>query len=172
MNSDGYGLIHLAIDNHDIESVRLLVEKGSSIETRIGEIISKKNAYKTGFTPLMYAIDRGAIEIAQYFISKNAELNVKSHKGFSAISLASFKCYPELVKMLKDNGADIEIKSESGLTPIFYTIQGRGCLSAFIYLKDNGANLKWKNKKDQNYLEYAKKSNIKMFKELNFMFNL
>lgn len=59
----------------------------------------------SGAQPLYRAAERGKKEIAEYLISKGAEVNAKNSDGRSVLSEAEFWQLDDLIKLLKDHGA-------------------------------------------------------------------
>ncbi len=57
----------------------------SEIEEAINNGVNVNAKNNTGFTALMWAIDKGCTEIAELLINSGADVNVKSNKGITAL---------------------------------------------------------------------------------------
>lgn len=61
----------------DLQTVKKLVEYGEEV-----------NQTSNGMTPLMYAAKYNRVDVVKFLISKGAEPNTKSDKGFTALDYA------------------------------------------------------------------------------------
>lgn len=77
------------------------------------------NAKYAGGTALMLASTEGHLEIVKYLISKGADINAKSDKGWTALMAASGeKGHLDVVKYLISKGADINARNDDGRTAL------------------------------------------------------
>jgi ankyrin repeat protein len=88
-------------------------------------------------TPLMYASFFGKTEAAAYLIKKGADVNY-SRGGESCLHQAAQMNHPEIVALLLDNGADMEISKPR--TPLYYALSS-GAKEAVSLLIERGAFL-------------------------------
>lgn len=78
----------------------------------------------TGLTPLMWAISgRGDgtvpdMALASALILAGADLNLKSNRANTALIYASYRHEPKLVRLLIDNGAEVNVVNRAGSTPL------------------------------------------------------
>ncbi|MCH1919013.1 ankyrin repeat domain-containing protein [Shewanella sp. A3A] len=63
--------------------------------------------------PLIMAIQCGAVDIVSLFITSGAELNVH-YRHTTPLIRAVTSCYPEIVRLLIENGADPEFADRGG----------------------------------------------------------
>ena len=77
----------------------LLLENGADVNSAL----SGKDA--AGWTALLFAAVSGDIELAEYLISKGANVNHTSNEGSTALSLARQEKYEAMVSLLKKHGA-------------------------------------------------------------------
>jgi ankyrin repeat protein len=111
-------------------AVDLLVSKGARVNTADNE----------GRTPLMHAMNNLGTNTAAFLLENGANINAKDKEGQSALILAitlarynpvriygqdekkkaaqSKESYLDLVGMLLEHGADVNVKTKSGLTPL------------------------------------------------------
>ncbi|KAJ3112980.1 hypothetical protein HDU96_003941 [Phlyctochytrium bullatum] len=119
-------LIH-AIRNGTPTSVRLLLEHGADVE-RPGP---------DGYTPLVVAVAVRNTEAVNWILRKGAN-TAKRAKGCTAMHLACLTGMPEMVKMLKEAGAEIDAVDGEGNSPLHYAIQNMPAMVAVLL--EHGAN--------------------------------
>jgi len=71
-----------------------------------------------GWTPLHYASSRGHLEIAQYLLANGAIVDSLSPGNTTPLMMAVQSGNEQLVKLLLDKGADIQLRNGNGLTAI------------------------------------------------------
>ncbi|MBL7471733.1 ankyrin repeat domain-containing protein [Robertkochia sediminum] len=92
-----------------LEMVKLLVENGADID--------KSN--HLNFTPLMRAVASGKIDIVEYLITKNANINAQTDFGrYSPLHYACSRNNMQIVELLLENGANPDMKDKNNLRPI------------------------------------------------------
>lgn len=103
-NRHGDTAVMLASMQGHFEIVRRLVDHGAVID---GD----------GWTPLHYAIFRGATELAQYLLAKGAKVGAIAPNRQSTLILAITQSgMPGMVKLLLDAGADARYADGDGMT--------------------------------------------------------
>jgi ankyrin repeat protein len=95
-----------------------------------------------GFTPLGLACYFGQSEVARYLVLKGADVNQPSNNGFNVYPIHSAAAgnYTDIVRMLIDNGAQVNVKQQAGATPIHSAAQN-GNLEMLILLLEHGAEV-------------------------------
>jgi ankyrin repeat protein len=95
-----------------------------------------------GFTPLGLACYFGQFEVARYLVLKGADVNLPSNNGFNVFPLHSAAAgnYTDIARMLIDNGAQVNIKQQAGVTPLHSAAQN-GNLELLILLLEKGADV-------------------------------
>ncbi|MBU3617445.1 ankyrin repeat domain-containing protein [Polynucleobacter sp. JS-Polo-80-F4] len=71
-----------------------------------------------GWTPLHYACAKGNLEIAQYLITNGAIIDSVSPSNTTPLMMAVQSGNEQLVKLLLDKGADLQLRNSLGLTAI------------------------------------------------------
>lgn len=91
------------------EAVEVLLQRGADPNVQNNNRVAASNS---GYTPLMYAAERGPsgtrgewVEIINLLASKGAQLNVRNNHGFSPLSLAQRRGDAEIVAALTKAGA-------------------------------------------------------------------
>lgn len=95
-----------------------------------------------GFTPLGLACYFGQLEVARYLVLKGADVNLPSNNGFNVFPLHSAAAgnYTGIARMLIENGAQVNIRQQAGVTPLHSAAQN-GNLELLILLLENGADV-------------------------------
>ena len=93
-----------------------------------------------GFTALGLASYFGRFDIARYLVLKGADVNRPSDNGFNVYPLHSAAAgnFTSTARMLIENGADVNVKQQMGVTPLHSAAQN-GNLELIILLLEKGA---------------------------------
>lgn len=125
------------VRNNDIEAVKALLKGGADVNyqsddmmgyTALGlttniemmEVLISAGAdinhqdNRTGYTPLMNALNGCNNDVAKFLIKKGADINIKANDGATALILAC-GCSEEIAKQLLDKGADIHALTDRGM---------------------------------------------------------
>lgn len=98
----------MACDMNAIQEVSYLLDAGVSV-----------NSFFSTFntTPLMCAVTNEAqCEILQLLLDRGADVDFKSHRGFTALHIAAIFTNTEAIKLLIERGAEISSKDKFGNT--------------------------------------------------------
>jgi ankyrin repeat protein len=109
-------MLHLAAWDADLEMMDDLISKGADMEAKD----------PLGYTPMHYAMTKSqktvgrasAVEATKLLIRKGADVNSKNRRGLSLLHWVAYGVDIEGCTLLLDNGADIEIQDNDGLTPL------------------------------------------------------
>jgi len=71
-----------------------------------------------GWTPLHYACAKGQLEVAQFLITNGAIVDSMSLGNTTPLMMAVQSGNEQLVKLLLDKGADLQLRNSQGLTAI------------------------------------------------------
>jgi ankyrin repeat protein len=104
--------LHEAEDKNDVETVKRLIRQGADVNAR--------NA--RGWPVLVSAASAGHVEITGLLLQAGASVNEKEpSNGGTALFWAAFKGHPDVVKLLLDNKADPNIKTNNETSPLMAT---------------------------------------------------
>lgn len=87
--------LHFAATNGDDELVKLLLDRGATINT----------ATQDGWTALHFACLRGDKGLVLLLLDRGADVSMTTKSGLSALSIATSEGDPEIVELLLDRGA-------------------------------------------------------------------
>jgi len=163
------GIIELAVQANQLESVKLLVNAGISVEDRTGGVFSpltsairenRKDIVRYlvdeagadvnspgEHLPLIKAIRRRTVpndnEVIEYLLSRGADINL-IYRGWNAIMQAIEKGDKKLVHLLveKGNGIDLQVSDPDSGQTVYEMIQDRGWSEGIEMLMKNQHQLR------------------------------
>jgi len=125
---DGTPALVLAVGQHSLEIVTLLVDQGARIDI----------ASTDGTTPLTLAAANGDAPIVAYLLEKNADVDKAGALRESALIKAVRAKHEDVVKILLDHGADPNDTDQTGNT-VLDIARTSGQTSVADMLKKKGA---------------------------------
>lgn len=150
--------ILLLIYNNDLEGIKTLIrDKNVDLNT--------KNRY--GETPLMYAIQRGSLDIVKLLLDNGVDVNSQNKYTESILMIAIYSSpayiRTEMVKLLINQGAEVNYQDVRGYTPLIVAVnnttdvfgESYDSLAVINLLIENGADVNIKNKSGDTALMYA-----------------
>jgi len=130
--------------NGDLNEVKFLVEHGAKVNGREGE-----------GEPLITNSGYGTNEILEYLIKKGANVNAVpiSHGGISASALSTAISFGDLekIKILVENGANIEYQTKDG-KKVSLIVDATYSRHILEYLIQKGTNINYQNEKGETAL--------------------
>lgn len=126
--STPYGdtLLHLTLRRTSLDRresrvgmVDLLVSHGAEVNAR----------NRRAVTPLMDAADTGDFKSTAYLVKHRSIVNQGDDQGRTALSLAAYRSYEDIVALLLENGAEIEARDQRGRPALMNAI---AAVSAFL----------------------------------------
>lgn len=102
------------------KTIRILLDNGADVN------VQDESWLKTGRTPLMFAVLQGDAQSVQAFLAKGARLDLKSHDGDTALSLAKKEGLEYIIQLLENreslsNGSSL--KTDPSLHPLFIAVK-------------------------------------------------
>ena len=132
LNNDGYSLLHYACQHGSLESVKMLVSAGAGVRVTNDE----------GKTCLHTVAEAGRTEIVRYLVSlPHVDVNQDTVESDTALHLAVLHVKPDVVQVLIDAGADINIQDSEGRSPL-HTACELGTLDMVKMLVRAGAGVR------------------------------
>jgi len=132
-SNTGLTPLQTAVYGLRLEVARFLVSKGAASDIFLDAAIGRfkqvqqqvqrnpkivTNAGVDGWTPLHHAAAAGQYKIADFLISKKADINAKTIKGETPLHLAVSWGRKKIVKLLILNGADVNKRDKYDNTPL------------------------------------------------------
>lgn len=102
-------LMMAALKGH-LDMAKRIIKKGGDVN-------------KTGWTPLHYAATGGHIEVMKLLLEEHAYIDAESPNKSTPIMLAAMYGTPQAVELLIEEGADLLVKNELGLTVLDFAKQ-------------------------------------------------
>jgi len=131
----GLSFLQLATYYRNVDAIAIIKEKKKSIDlfeaAGIGDLKNVQqhlnanpesiNTFSNdGFTPLGLACFFGHTDLVRFLVSKGADVNKSSSNSFRVAPLHSAVAIsnPEITTFLLENGADPNVKQQTGVTPL------------------------------------------------------
>jgi len=114
VSATGENILHYVVRRaKQLETINYFISKGVDIN----------KANNEGLTPLMYAASANPdLETISTLISASKNINQVDKKGASALALAVRRNSPEVVKLLIEKGADVNLIDKEGYNLAYYLI--------------------------------------------------
>src|SRR5688572_9120255 len=122
------GQFYTAIRSDDHAAVGKLLAGGAGINMRDSR----------GNTPLMHAAAVGSQEMMRRLLAAGADAKAKNN--FDSTSLMWCTNEPGKVRLLLDNGADVNARSQQGMSPLFIAAAHSGNVDVIRLLLERGAD--------------------------------
>jgi len=110
VDTDKRTVLMVAVTKKDIPTVEFLLKKGADV-----------NAQDSGgWTALAFAAQNNSVEIIKHLLKYAPKMDSRDEYGNTPLWRATFNSRGEggVIKLLLDNGADRNIKNESGVSPL------------------------------------------------------
>ncbi|MBN3320245.1 ASB3 protein, partial [Atractosteus spatula] len=128
---EGETALHLAARKGHCVIVGRLLEAGADVN----QVTNEET------TPLFLAVQNGHTDVVKLLVSRGADVNgSQSLCGWNSLHQSAFQGFSEVLKILLEEDADIEIRDDFGITPLFIAAQ-YGQLECLKSLADCGANV-------------------------------
>lgn len=136
--------LQIATSNGHKDAMTILVKAGANI-----------NAYLDGGTLLDKAIHQRDIEILKHLLALGADCNKTRPKRYPPITEAINKGYIDIVKILVDAGADINLSYLDIYSRPLHVAISKGSIRALDMLINVGANISYTDEFDRTPLHIA-----------------
>ncbi len=132
--------LHLALQHSHPNIIPLLLENGANVDAQDDD----------GSTPLHRAISRADVELSrvQLLLDRYTNINLRNNKGQTALHLASQHGRLNVMRLLLEDGADVDALDSGGSTPLHQAISDVDSFhleQAVGLLLDRGANINLRN---------------------------
>jgi len=117
--------------------------------------LSVNSSDRSGWTPLMQAIEAGNIAFARELVARHADVNARNSNGDTAFLVALWRGHPAEAEMLIASGSDVQIANEQGRTALFAAAM-HGDTRTCKLLLARGADRTHRDQNRKTALEYAK----------------
>lgn len=145
-NADGFTALTTAARDDRLQTIELLLKRGADVDARD----------KDGQTPLMWVASHEVT--ARFLIDHGADIHAKDKRGASilhhALSQIPFGAEP-LVELVLARGADVNIPTADGETPLMTAASDSQSADAVAKLLDKGAKVNAKNNRGYTALMLA-----------------
>jgi ankyrin repeat protein len=161
----------LAAESGDLNTVKLLVERGADVQHRASPgfgaprfgtlapsfVSAKPSGEFGGETALTMAVAAGHKDVVQYLLSKGAKPNLTLVGNFTPLTAAVQQAEPEIARMLVAAGADVNAREYRGATPLILAATSDDATPATVQLLlDRGADASAKDAAGRTALDWAK----------------
>lgn len=143
-------LLHRAVENCDIETVKVLLKHEADINATFFKKVKVNGFTLYNCNALHLAIVKEQPEIVQLFISKGADVTMPCCMKRTPLHLAA-RVRPEILRMFLEQNVDVDAKDIVNQTPIFEAVDSR-CLENVELLINSGASISLKNISNQTVL--------------------
>jgi ankyrin repeat protein len=188
-NNRGSTPLHLAASKMSEKTVRLLIEKGASINLQNNKMQTALHKASRrghldiarllldqadvdlqdnhGSTPLHLAIYHMSPEAVQLFLDRGADVTLQNGKGQAALHQALQRGDPDIIQLvLSRANVNADALDNNGSTPLHLAASEAEVLSGAQLLLKNGAKIDLQNKKGQTALHLASQRGHLDFMEL------
>ncbi|XP_063422906.1 ankyrin repeat and protein kinase domain-containing protein 1-like [Mytilus trossulus] len=148
-DNKGYQAIHIATQNGDTEMLNFLISHGANV--------SSAKTLKEGYTPLHIAALCNQPQALEVLADGVGSLNVQTKRQcdcLTSLHLATKNEYVDIVKILCEKGACLDLANLDGRSPLHYAAD-RGNLEILKILLNHGASIKIKDSSRRSILQYA-----------------
>jgi ankyrin repeat protein len=159
-NLSGFTPMFVAIREGDLAMVKYLEKRGANF----AGTTSTKLDHHRGHDALMLAIDSKNMEVVQHILSRNFDLNKKNlATGYYPIHLASALCDAKVLDFLISNGANVNVLTNNGETPLIVAAKFN-CFSSAVSLVEAGVDFAVVDTRGNKATDYLGPSSNKEFK--------
>lgn len=171
--SNNIEILHVAIEQGDIDRVVSCIADGVDIEERFNQRFSLDRAIVSGhanivklllsegaypdfgcFPPILEAIVRNRVDIVEMLIDAYADVNRNLEDRSTPLIVACIRGYAQIVRILVDAGAEVNARDDEGSTPLMIAAC-QGSLEIVKFLIDQGADVNLEDDCGENAVSSA-----------------
>ena len=123
-NRSELGLLHLAASSDNVLTIKAVLSKNLDINARCTVL---------GITPLLFCLEQGKLEAANYLLAMGAKENLKTKDGLTALSAAAMSGNVAAIEMLLKRGHNPNSRDGCDKTPLMWAAE-KGNKAAVEYL--------------------------------------
>ncbi len=112
ITDDGETPLMMAVFKGQVELAVLMIDKGADVN-------------KPGWTPLHYAATAGNVQLMAILLENYAYIDAESPNKTTPLMMAAHYGTPGAVKLLLEEGADVSLKNDLGLSAIEFAHQAK-----------------------------------------------
>lgn len=146
---DGSTSIFGAVEDGDVEAVKLMLEHGAKVNVRDN----------TRQTPLMMINEETTVEIVELLLQRGAKVNRVAESGDTALIRAARDAKPEVLRALILAGADLNAQNEEGMTALMAAADEDNLENVRVLL-ESGADVNIRDKQGDNAWDYTAEEEI------------
>ena len=149
-DDDYFTAVHVAAEKGNLDVLKLLHEKGANIH----------QVSREGINSIMSAsLAGGNCETVGWLIEKHVDVNYCTKEGFTAALFAAEEGQLDVLKLLHQNGANIDQVTNSGLNSIILASLGSGDCETVNWLIEQSVDKFHCTKKGATAIHYAARLN-------------
>ena len=141
-----YNRLVLAVENDDLDEVKMLVAKGERVNAR-------DKGYNKN-TALHVAVENGNLEIIKFLLSSGAKTSSKNAEKLTPLMMLDEDASAEIVNVLLIYGAKINLADKEGNTALTFAAEYASNEVVEVLIRA-GANVNWLTKKGETALMRA-----------------
>ncbi len=113
-----------AIGAEDLKYVQHILEEGADVNMRIPDIDDVLISADAGDSMLMYAVEKGNMELVQILLDNDADINARGSEGRTALMIAAQFDSVDILNLLLERGANVNARDANGESALMYGMYG------------------------------------------------
>ena len=144
----GTTLLHVAIENENLEMVIFLISKGADVRWR---------HWRTDRTLLHSAVEKNNVYIVRLLVTLGLDVNAKDTGDYTPLHIAARNPNATIVEFLVAQGADVNAKCNHSLvpTPLHWAVISNSNVKVIELLVSKGADVDAKDENGSTMLHHA-----------------